>query len=276
METMLGNALLRRARGRAALRGWAGAERARGGRDPPTGTIRFFVFLLFMLIFCTTPTKGQPGVVVEAAKPNLRSRPRLSLLDFPERLAAWLHYRGETIGSICARTGVSRGLVAKWLSSDSSPSMRSAHKVAHAMGISAAELFAETPWERVTRCLMSHSVDASRDGLACLAGIQGLASGDFLAAVNRVPLDAVPVIRPGDGIVEWLEPDGVASLLKLPLFEHDEVALFHNPGGRRAVVLASLRALEVELRRWRYHLRDRMLASQAIEAIGALSDGSAL
>ena len=208
---------------------------------------------------------------MQTPSPSLRSRPRFSFEDFPDRLVAWIEFRGLSVTALSSLTGVSRSLISKWRTRDASPSMSSAHKVARALGVPAAEFFCETPWERLRRCLMSHAMATpSSQSAARLAGVRGLERGDFVACVNRVPLDAVPLLEPGTDIVGWLSPDGVRQLVGLPLFEAEGAAELPTGHGRRDRAIASLREFEVELRRWRYQLEDTRLVSRAIEELATV------
>ena len=201
--------------------------------------------------------------------PSLQTRPRFGLQDFPDRLDAWLDYLAWKVPALAALSNVARSLISKWLGGHSSPSMKSAGKVVEVLGLSPCALFDETPWERVRRCLMaSASADDGRQP-ARLSQVLGLRRGDFVACVNRVPVEAVPLLDPGTGIVEFLSGDGLDALVGLPLFGAEQYPMA-RPGQRAATVVSSLEQLDDELRRWRYADDDRALIAGSIQTIRGL------
>ena len=203
--------------------------------------------------------------------PSLSSRPRFGFQDFPDRLGAWITFLGWTLVALAEASNVARGLIAKWLGDQASPSMKSLKKVADVLGVSARDLFDETPWERVRRCLMTAAAAEAGRRPARLADVDGLQHGDFVACMNRVPPEAVPLLEPGTEIVGWLDADGPGYLLGLPLFGPERYPAVH-PRRRAKTVTASLEQLDDELRRWRYHSDDRALVARAMGAVADLGD----
>ena len=205
---------------------------------------------------------------MDLPKPSPMSAPGHGIGDFPDRLSAWMGYLSWSKRSIAASSGVSRGLVAKWLNGDSSPTMASAHRVVETLGVSGSEFFSETPGERVFRCLMATAMAAGDEGrVASLSGIRCLTRRDFVAFASRVPLGALPLVRSSTDVEQWLSGEGLQALVELPLFEPERYPEAASADLRRPRVAASLQELEDELRRWRYQSRDRALIRAAISIV---------
>jgi hypothetical protein len=200
--------------------------------------------------------------------------------DFPGRFAAWLGYLSWTPPGIEAATGpdkpIYRALVSKWQRGEVSPSVTSLAKVAGCIGVSARELFDETPWERVGRALAGNAAPAEGLERARLGSVVGVDRRDFVAAVNRVPAGALPLFGPNPaGIAESLEPDNLPMLLQLPIFDVERYPMVGD-GRRATTVLAGLERLGAELRLWRYSAADRALVTAAIEELELLVETEAV
>jgi len=191
---------------------------------------------------------------------------RFRLKDFPNRLHAWFEYLGWALRNLERASDVKRGIIWKWRAGKVGASMTVADRVLEAMRVPAGEFFEATPDERVRLCIEAVAMRAG-DERPTLHGIQGLRRGDFLAAMNAVPLSAVPVMVPGTDILGFLEGEGLQALVGLPLFD---AGAYPSQKDRLRTVAFRLSGIAAKLRNWRFAEEEVEMAERAWREIDAM------
>ena len=176
----------------------------------------------------------------------MSDRPTYRLGDLPDRLERWIQYLGWSPPELERASGVNRAVVWKWRARRSSPTLDGADRVLQALAVPLHEFFAETPEERLLRRVQ----EAGQRSEPSLGGVVGLEPGDFVAAMNQVPLCAVPGDAEASGLRAHLAGEGLERLVAGEIVGPERFPKMGAHERRPVTVALNLSNLQMTMQRW--------------------------
>ena len=192
--------------------------------------------------------------------------PCYQLRDLPERLERWVHYLGWSPPALEAASGVNRAVIWKWRVGRSSPTIDGVDKVVKALAVPLNEFFDETPRERLGRQLERAVGLADAQGPR-LADVSGLVAGDFVAAMNQLPVSALPEEARNTEVASYLSGAGLDLLVECEIIGWERFPKLGSDERRPVTVALHLSDLEMSLRRWRFPEQEQKLVEAAWKEI---------